>query len=230
MSGSKEPSKRYSGSARGGEEDFSLRILRWQAIKGRMAVILWPLSVLFLIIVGWAGWTIYVRHQNAEALAIYEGAVIQSQDKKVPALEQLVKEYPNTKAGRLAGLDLAHLYYRAGKTDLAIKAYERVLENLPEDQGLRPIIFLSLGYCFEMKGDYPAAVKYLNLSLESGRDSVKVVSALSLGRVYNKAKEPTKAIDVYKKALSINGVQGYYRSIAEWQIAQLTLPQMSSGK
>lgn len=202
--------------------ESGLQIPLWQAIKNRIRIILWPLSVAFLIVAVWGGWVAYVRHNDAQALAMYERAMIEGPEQRLPALELLVQEYPHAKASQLARLDIGHIYYRNGKIDLAIKAYESCLEK-GENQGLRPAVLLSLGYCFEMKADYARSLEYLNKAAESGKGSIKTAAYLSLGRAYKKTKNPTEAINAYKKALSASrGLQDSYRLMAEWEVAQLT--------
>ncbi len=216
----RKSSKKSLNAAKSGSADFDLHVP--QVIKRKIGVILWPLAVALFIVAGWVVWTVYVRHSNVQALAMYEKTVRQSQDQVTPALERLVKEYPDTKAGQLARIELGHAYYREGKVDLAIRNYEDSLERMPEDHGLRPVILLSLGYCFEMKGDYSAALRYFNAAMESGADRLKIVASVSLGRVYRKIKDPDKAVNAYKRALSINDMPGPYKSIAEWEMAQVT--------
>jgi tetratricopeptide (TPR) repeat protein len=157
---------------------------------------------------------------------MYEKAIRQRPDQMTPALEKLAREYPDTKAGLLAWLEIGNIYYREGKLDRAIRAYESSLEGLPEDHALRPVISLSLGYCFKMKRDYPAALRYFGMAATPDGDLTGLAN-LSLGRTYRMMGDSARAVDAYKKVLSMDGFKNPYRPLAEWEIAQLTGPKVS---
>ncbi len=212
---------KHSGCAKSGSEDIGDPIPQWQFVKDRIKIILWPLAATLFIVSGWAGWTAYTDHSNAEALAMYEKAIKQGPGQTTPALERLVKEYPDTKAGRLAWLEIGNIYYREGKLDQAIRAYESSLEGLPEDHALRPVILLSLGYCFKMKRDYPPALRYFGMAATPDGD-LRGLAYLSLGRTYRMMGDSAKAVDAYKKVLSMDGPKNTYQSLAEWETAQVT--------
>jgi tetratricopeptide (TPR) repeat protein len=213
--------KKHSGCSKRGLEGIGDPMPQWQFVKDRLKIILWPLAAALFIVAGWSGWTAYTSHGNAEALAMYEKAMKQRPDQMTPALERLVREYPDTKAGRLAGLEIGNIYYREGKLDQAIRAYESSLEGLPEDHALRPIILLSLGYCFKIKRDYSAALRYFGMAATSDGD-LRGLAYLSLGRTYRMMGDSAKAMDAYKKVLSMDGLKNPYQSLAEWETAHLT--------
>jgi len=218
--------KKRPGCSKSGSEDMGDLIPQWQHVKDRIKIILWPLAAALFIMAGWAGWTAYTAHSNAEALAMYEKAIRQRPDQMTPALEKLAREYPDTKAGLLAWLEIGNIYYREGKLDRAIRAYESSLEGLPEDHALRPVISLSLGYCFKMKKDYPAALRYFGMVATPDGD-LRGLADLSLGRTYRMMGDSAKAVDAYKKVLSMGDLKNPYRPLAEWEIAQLTGPKVS---
>ncbi|HED00822.1 MAG TPA: tetratricopeptide repeat protein [Proteobacteria bacterium] len=213
--------KKHSGCSKSGPEGIGDPIPQWQFVKDRIKIILWPLAAALFIVAGWTGWTAYTSHSNVEALAMYEKAMKQRPDQMTPALENLVREYPDTKAGRLAWLEIGNIHYREGKLDQAIKAYESSLEGLPEDHALRPIILLSLGYCFKIKRDYSAALRYFGMAAMPDGD-LRGLAYLSLGRTYRMMGDSAKAIDAYKKVLSMDGFKNPYRPLAEWEKAHLT--------
>ncbi|MEW6326597.1 MAG: tetratricopeptide repeat protein [Thermodesulfobacteriota bacterium] len=221
MSENQKLFKKHSGRSRSGSEDIGNPIPQWQFVKDRIKIMLWPLAAALFIVAGWAGWTAYTGHSNAEAQAMYEKAMKQRPDQMTPALEKLVKEYPDTKAGRLAWLEIGNIYYREGNLDQAIRAYESSLEGLPEDHALRPVILLSLGYCFKMKRDYSSALRYFGMAATPDGD-LAGLAYLCLARTYRVMGDSAKAVDAYKKVLSMDGFKNPYQSLAEWETAQLT--------
>ncbi len=215
-----------SGSLKNELEGAVIVASATQFIKARMGLIVWPAVIVLLALGGWMGWKTYVRRNNANAFTLYDRAMAQEDREVVPGLKRLVQDYPDTKASRLAWMRIGHAYYREGKADLAADAYQNCIRNMPKDHELAPTLFLSLAYCYEIKGDYAKAIRYCE-QVQGGAGTVSGLSYALSGRLYEKMMEPDRAVDAYRKALSADVAEGPYRSMIEWRIAQFAT---GSGK
>lgn len=204
----KQPETNISGAAR-------------LFLREKAAYFLSALAILIIITAAAAGWKAYTRRNESNAALSYEKAVSQRADKVIPALKQVSDEYSGTKAGRLALMEIGHMYYKENKMDLAIRAYEECLKSTPDDAPEAPLLLLSMAYCFEAKADYAQAIKYCE-RVKSGEDTVRALAYTTAGRLYSRTGKTREAVSAYKMALSGNGLEGPLRALVEWKMAQLT--------
>ncbi|MFH1146189.1 MAG: tetratricopeptide repeat protein [Pseudomonadota bacterium] len=199
--------------------EISIQNLLNRLTAAQVRIVLILSVALLLIIAGWAGWGAFARRADAGALVMLKQATSKREDQKIPLLKQLVEEYPDTKAGRLASVELGQSYYEKRSYDLAISAYEHVLSAMPEDEVIRPVVLLSLAHSFEMKGDYAKALQSCN-QIESAGETFSGLAYITAGRINKKMGNAKGALEAYKKALAMK-MEGPYKSVIEWEIGQL---------
>lgn len=200
-----------------GDTPLQSLVNRFTTDQVRIILIL-SVSVL-LIIAGWAGWGAFAKRADAGAQAMFNQAMSEREDQRSLLLKQLIQEYPNTKAGRLASLELGNDYYEKMDFDSAIKAYEQALGAMAEDEVMKPAVLLSLAHSFEMKGDYAKALQFCN-QVGPANETFRGMAYFAAGRINKKMRNPKGAIEAYKKALDMK-LEVPYKSVIEWEIGQL---------
>jgi len=88
------------------------------------------------------------------------------------------------------------------KYDDAIKAFNGILEKYKEESGI-DIVYLYIGNCFAMKGEYAQAVEFFKKSLEKFPKNKEII--LSIGNAYNNMSDQENALAWFSK-LSIDEI------------------------
>ncbi|GEM_PF-1802978 len=110
----------------------------------------------------------------------------------IPLLNDINKDYPNTKYSGQALYYLGEAYYKLGKYPEAEKAFEAARKKyLPEL--MKPLVYSSLGYAYEAQKDLPKAAAAFEEALKKfpnyyGRDELLINAARCL-RLSGKTEE-----------------------------------------
>jgi predicted negative regulator of RcsB-dependent stress response len=142
-------------------------------------------------------------------------------DEASKALQQVVKEFPETRSGEEALLALGNVQYSAGKMDEALASFSQYLTAFPRG---RFTLMAGLGkaYAQEAKGDLQGAAQTLSQVLERGKDDPLAGEVyMTLARVYEEMKKRDDATRVYGQV-----VEKY----AQTRWAQYALQRMSALK
>ena len=158
-----------------------------------------------------SGWIYYRQSREAEAMNLYNRAVLNitrpammGQDVAVivkPLLEVATK-YSGTEAASLSRYRIANAYLNAGRIDDALPAFQEFLKDRGGDSEIIVLTYNSLGYCYEAKRDFKNALtNYENaLKLKAGKPFAGDILA-NMGRIYEALADRTKARECYEQAL-----------------------------
>jgi tetratricopeptide (TPR) repeat protein len=123
----------------------------------------------------------------------------QKADQAMQRLQTALEKSPNRWDLRLA---LGNTAVRAGKYDLAIGEYEKLLNSLDKNSRGRGDVYLRIGETYRRKGDLNGAIINLQKAREFQPESVVVMATLAL--VLDKADRWTEAKQVYEAVLKLD--------------------------
>ncbi|MCK4534427.1 MAG: tetratricopeptide repeat protein, partial [Syntrophobacterales bacterium] len=124
-----------------------------------------------LIIILSGGWYFYRLNYENKAERMYSSAYNSyslqgsSSDMKDAYLEatriyeDLVKEYPGSRAATLSFYNMGNIYFNIGEVEKSIEAYKTFLKRSGKDNILSALAYYGLGYCYEKNKDYDNALK-----------------------------------------------------------------------
>ena len=196
------------------DEFISLSARTYQFVVEHRVQIKWGVICIAAIMVIILGISLYFRHLNQKSLAAYNiayknlvsdtssQASEESIQRSIEELDRLIREYGWTKMATLAIPQLAYLKFGQGKYDEAISLYETYLEKLKTDSIYRSMAYFGLAACFEAKGDYQSAIRYLNKIIENDTTFLKEEAMFSLGRMYDLSGRRELSKDTFQKFIS----------------------------
>lgn len=157
-----------------------------------------------VIVVGWILYGQYTDLQENKGASLLAAALQESSvDQKTQTLTNVIEQYSSTSAALWSRVELAHLDYQAARFQEAATRYETILEKLPGDSSLAPLVRLNLAQSYEELADYDKALGQYQLLKEITGFSKEAY--LSLGRVYVLQNEPDSARRVYEEYLNSLG-------------------------
>ncbi len=172
------------------------------------------LGVFFLLIIGGVAVRYFslVAEEKASYL-LHQGMSKYSsmQNEKKPAeicdlvetdFKSIVDKYSRTVSGKFATMQLANIYYSAGKYDDSIALYERAIDSFGNNKLFENLIQVGLGYCHEAKGENQKAIAYFEKVIADPVGLMKDEALFCTGRIYGKIGEEGKRMDAYKKIVS----------------------------
>ncbi|MBI4633223.1 MAG: tetratricopeptide repeat protein [Deltaproteobacteria bacterium] len=188
---------------------FFERVIRYFTVNIMQAYAL--LGVIALLFVGSAGWYLYSANYENSARILYDKALTASitgtMDRKaiLKVYQDVVGEYPRSKAAVIASYLIGNLYYNLNDIDAAIKSYKEFLKRAPSDNTLTAFVYSGLGYCYEAKKDYKNALSaYEDALKNTGSSQFAVMNYRNAARICESLNNPAKALEYYKKALMNN--------------------------
>ena len=157
-----------------------------------------------VIVLGWILYGQYTDLQENKGASLLAAALQESSvDQKTQTLANVIEQYPRTSAAQWSSVELAHLDYQAARFQEAATRYETILEKLPGDSSLAPLVRLNLAQSYEELADYDKALGQYQLLKEVTGFSKEAY--LALGRVYVLQNEPDSARRVYEEYLNSLG-------------------------
>lgn len=160
----------------------------------------------------------------AKAVSAIRGdqrAAVGNPDEASKALQQVVREFPNTRSAEEALLALGDVQYSAGRIDEALASFSQYLTAFPRG-AFTLMAGLGKAYAQEARGDFQGAAQTLSHVLERGKDDPLAGEAyMTLARVYEEMKKPDDAMRVYGQV-----VEKY----AQTRWAQYALQRMTALK
>ncbi len=167
-------------------------------------------SVVLLLIVIAAGWTLYRMNYNKSAFELYNqvgkmaaatkpGAESQ---KLIEGYKNVTLKYPRSQAAWYASYELGKEYFNLNQFDLSLKAYGEFLRQSAQNNFLRVFAYTGQGYCYEAKKDFKKALLSFETALKvpEGKDFAGQIYR-DIARVYEETNDPKKALEYYRKAL-----------------------------
>jgi len=184
---------------------FSGKLIQWLTTYRQQATL--AAGVVFALLVATAGFQAYLHHAEnkastllAESLAQYQAALKASDPVKAyqavdKSFTRILDDYSARRMGKIAGIEFAHICFRAGEFDKAISLYKTAQDDFSNAPFYGNLILSSLGHAFEGKKDYESAVKYFEMVTTSADASLKDLNLYNLASVYEKMgnKEKSKA-------------------------------------
>jgi predicted negative regulator of RcsB-dependent stress response len=157
-----------------------------------------------VIVLGWVLYNQYTELQENKGASLLASALQESVvEQKTQTLAAVIEQYPRTDAALWSIVELAHLDYQAGRFQEAAGRYETILDGLPGDSSLAPLVRLNLAQSYEELNDHDKAlVQYKTLKTVTGFSRE---SSLAMGRIYVFKNEPQKARQVYEEYLNSLG-------------------------
>ena len=73
--------------------------------------------------------------------------------------------------------------------------------RISDNAGIKFLALTSIGYCYEAKKDYKAALEYFEKAQKSNHVGFEAVSYSNIGRIYEQMNDKKKALENYKNAL-----------------------------
>jgi len=142
-----------------------------------------------------------------EAMVKYETAVKDDGPEKAYAdveadFQKILEEYSGKDAGKIAKVKYASICYDAGNTDKAIELYKEAIQDFNLHPSFRNFILSGLGYAYEKKKDYKAAVTYFEKITQGTDPLMKDEAFFNLGRLYADMGEADKSTEAFKTLLS----------------------------
>ena len=170
--------------------------------------------VALAIIILFMGWYFYRLNYEDKAERMYSSTYYSyslpgnSSDMKDAYLkatlmyENLVKEYPNSRAATRSFYNMGNVYFNIGETEKSIEAYKTFLKRSRKNNILIALTYYGLGYCYEKNKDYDNALK----SFEDSNNGIKgtqfeSINYANIARIYEKMGKQKEALEFYRKAV-----------------------------
>ena len=170
--------------------------------------------VALAIIILFMGWYFYRLNYENKAERMYSSTYYSyslpgnSSDMKDAYLkatlmyENLVKEYPNSRAATRSFYNMGNVYFNIGETEKSIEAYKTFLKRSRKNNILIALTYYGLGYCYEKNKDYDNALK----SFEDSNNGIKgtqfeSINYANIARIYEKMGKQKEALEFYRKAV-----------------------------
>lgn len=186
---------------------LSTRTLDW--VKNNASKAIWIVSGLVLLLVLYFGYTTYRNRQERLGHEKYFSSLeITDPDQKLKKLEEMIKDFPRTKAAHSAWVTIGHLYYQKKDFPRAVYYYQLALNNGKFPMTFKTLILGNLAYAYEQKGDLQQAAKTLSEIAQGQGNFLKEDSLLNLARVYQKMGKKTEA-----KATYLNFLKSFPQSV-----------------
>lgn len=185
--------------------------------------------VLVIVVISITAWFFWQQRKENTAMKEYNQAVerlyllrTQGKEQEVARIfEEIARNYRGTRAAGLSLYRLGILHIRANRIDEALKTFREFLESGAPDDEIRALVVSSMGYCYELKGDYKKALEeYEKLMNSKGGKAFASTGYASLARCYENLKDNEKAKDYYQKALE-HTVDQNMKEMLKWKLISL---------
>ncbi len=143
---------------------------------------------------------LYAKAQDIQTAQVPENP--ESITQKIKIYEELIDKYPHSWSARMAYYHLGNIYYNRGEFDKAIDDYKKFVSSRISDKaGIKFLALTSIGYSYESKKDYKAALEYFQKALKSNNAGFESVAYSNIARIYELMNNKKNALDNYKLAL-----------------------------
>ncbi len=207
---------------------LSVQIASW--IKAHISFLIYgvvALVVVATLITGWMAWQ-RQREQQA-ATALYEATKridsrSVSRPQAIEQLQKLVNNYGSTDAAALAYWHLGHLYFEGEDYPAALKAYRQTQQRLSKTAQplLLALVTLDIAYAQEASGVCdPDAIASFESVLQLPAHWLRGEAYLGIGRCHEQTGASQKAVAIYERALSDQGISADTRQTISERAASL---------
>jgi predicted negative regulator of RcsB-dependent stress response len=198
---------------------LSAQTLDW--VKGNYSKVIWIGSGVVLLLIMYFGYSAYrIRQEKLGHEKYFSSLEITDPDQKLKKLEDIIKDYPRTKAAQSSWVTAGHLYYQKKDFPRAIASYQSALNNGKFPPTFKTMILGNLAYAYEQKGDLQQATKTLSEITQGQEILLKEDSLLNLARVYQKMGKKVEAKATYRTFLK-SFPQSVYGNMVKDRLAGL---------
>ncbi len=198
---------------------LSTRTLNWS--KEHYLKVIWIGSGVVLLLILYFGYTAYQNRQERLSHEKYFSSLeVTDPEQKLKKLEEIVKDYPRTKAAFAARVTIGHYYYQKKDFSRAVSSYQSALNKGTFPPGFKTLILGNLAYAYEQKGDLQQAAKTLSEITRGQENLLKEDSLLNLARVYQKMGKKAEAKAAYQNLLK-SFPQSVYANMVKDRLAGL---------
>ncbi len=203
---------------------FSSRLLSF--IVTYKIQILYFVGALALIGIVLSGFEYFSRKAEKEAFAMLQKAKTDyelslKKDGPEKAMNEvkndfmnIMNKYSGNRGAKMAGLELAKVYYNAGDIDLSIEQYGKALKAFNDNSDVKCQILSSLGYAYEAKNDLKSAVNQFETIVSEPHNFLKDEALFNLGRLFAAMGDEKKSKAAYQKIVS-DFTGSFYLEIAK---------------
>jgi tetratricopeptide (TPR) repeat protein len=131
--------------------------------------------------------------QTAPAPATVQGAL--------EKLDEIIKGFPRTYAGRLALIYKGSLLLKTGQFDEAIQAYQTFLSKMGKERAYGLLALDGLGFAYEGKKEYEKAIESYRQIITTDEKFESGEAYLKVGRCYEKLGKSKEAVENYQSFL-----------------------------
>jgi len=177
------------------------RVIEYLQEHRKLAIGIGVLVVVLLVTTAGTSWYLHNRRVKAEQALNQVLATLDSKDQKKAGelLEQVRKDFPDSKVGTLAAYLEANYRYRKNELDKAMEIYR---SNASEDRYLADLQQLGLAAVHYRQKDYGDAISILE-KLLARQSFLNEDTYLLLGLSYEKDQKPEKALAVFENMIQL---------------------------
>lgn len=197
----------------------STRTLNW--VKDNYPKVIWIGSGIVLVLILFFGYSAYRNSQEKQGHEKYFSSLaVLDPDQKLKKLEEIIKDYPRTKAAYSALVTAGHLYFQKKDFSRAVSSYQTALDKGKFPPAFKTPIQGNLAYAYEQKGDLQQAAKAFSEITQSNENLLKEDSLINLARVYQKMGKKAEAKATYQTFLK-SFPQSIYAKVVKDRLAGL---------
>ncbi|OQX62440.1 MAG: hypothetical protein B5M56_06425 [Desulfococcus sp. 4484_241] len=154
----------------------------------------------------------------SEAMAKADSASSTAPGTAKTAFGDVYEKYPQTLAGKFAGLSYARQCYESKEYKTAIEVYSKVLKSVKTVPILRNIALNGLGYANEAAGNYNEAAGCFEKIIKNDDETwLGATTLFNLGVVYEKMGEKEKSRKMFERIVS-DYPDSLYANVAKGKI------------
>lgn len=126
--------------------------------------------------------------------------------KALDKYKEIVADYPGSQNADRALVYIGDCYFRLNQLGDAERYYLKYLEKYPQQGFFTMLVKQSLGYVYEIKGDYNKAIQYFTAVSQNLPEQEQLRSFLDVARCYEEMGKFDFAVDYYQKV--VQGAEG----------------------
>jgi predicted negative regulator of RcsB-dependent stress response len=171
-------------------------------------------ALLVILAIAW-GWNAYGNAREARARTDYSIVLkgLPSEDatdsnaweKVLPELEKFVQEHQGTRVALSAQLDLSRVLFKTKKYEESLKEAEKVFSSVGQGDALRPLARYQAAMSAQASGNVDIALAQWQALRQEGFPGIDREIDWNLAKLYLKKGEPSKAAELYEKAINTQG-------------------------
>jgi predicted negative regulator of RcsB-dependent stress response len=147
-------------------------------------------------------YTSYQDYRLNRAVKAYDQALmLEAEDEKRAALEQVIQRYGSTPSGLWSRVALAHLDQAEGKNQEALTRLTALEKELGDKNLLKPLVFINMAVLYEReKNVEQAASTYQRLKAFKGFEALALNH---LGQLHEANEQPEQAVTAYQQYMGL---------------------------